>query len=138
LAQPVDPAKIAPFSVILMRVELDGKISEKLFVVLSQQKKSCVCAKATSKVDLYLGASVKKGVVWFQAGELPYFPHLTAIQPDNLFNLEHAEIAKSVSKGEFEVLGPLPAGFKEKFVAAIHNSPVMDPKEKELSLKFTA
>jgi hypothetical protein len=79
--------------------------------------------KATSQTTLYENnKDMKAGVVYYKAGELSYFSMNTAIQPDNLHPIPHAEIAKCYANSSLKLLGQMPEDFHDKLVAAVKAS----------------
>jgi hypothetical protein len=79
--------------------------------------------KATSQTTLYENNNdMRSGVVYYKAGELSYFSMNTAIQPDNLHPIPHADIAKCYENSSLKLLGQMPVDFHNKLEAAVKAS----------------
>ncbi len=70
------------------------------------------------------------GVIYYAAGELPFFELDTAIQPDNPHPIRHGDIAASNIAGTFELLGQMPEDFKDRLIAAVNASVTLAPARK--------
>jgi len=103
----------------------------KRFVVIFHEAGHAICLKATSKVALYINnPAMMAGVVYYTAGRLSFFPVDTAIQPDNLHPIPHADIASCLQYGTFEILGKMPADFKQLLITAVNASITMKTARK--------
>jgi hypothetical protein len=88
--------------------------------------------KATSQVALYVGDPEKlAGVVFYTAGQLPFFPVDTAVQPDNPHPIAHNVIAQCIARRTLVILGQMPADFSQLLAAAITASVTMKPARKQ-------
>jgi hypothetical protein len=88
--------------------------------------------KATSQTTLYENSKeMKAGVVYYKAGEISFFPMNTAIQPDNLHPIPHAEIAKCHANSSLKLMGQMPADFHDKLMAAVKASITLSEDRKQ-------
>jgi len=91
-------------------------------VVLFHERDAAVCMKATSQTGLYRNnPELMAGCVLYRAGEVRAFSTETVIQADNLFAIFHKDLCDPN-----RVVGPLPADFHEKIMAAIRSSVRLD------------
>jgi hypothetical protein len=88
--------------------------------------------KATSKTAIYnSNPAMKSGVVYYIAGELPFFGLNTAIQPDNLHPINHCDITACQAAGSLIILGQMPLDFGERLKLAVNSSITMKPVRKQ-------
>ena len=92
--------------------------SEKLFVVLCHKDSFVVCIKATSKTAIFRNnPSMRKGCVWYSAGQVPCFPLDTVIEPDNQFAIPYEVLRRAERDGILQG-------------AAIRNSATLAPRQR--------
>ncbi len=104
----------------------------KIFVLICHDGNHALCMKATSQISMYANnADQMKGVVYFAAMELPFFPVDTAVQPDNPHPITHIDISRCQANGSFKLLGNMPKDFPERLMSAIANSITMKPARKQ-------
>jgi hypothetical protein len=134
-AQPFDPQQIGRYTVVRVPIDFPGQPLElKLFVVLNHVTSTphpyCTCLKITSQTQLYEATpEALAGCVLYQAGEIPFLPKKSVIQPDNSFNIAHAHFERNAKFKDFRIEGVMPNDFHARLVAAINNSTVLTPKK---------
>jgi hypothetical protein len=110
--------------------ERDPRPIEKLFVVLCHMEGCAICIKTTSKTDLFRNnPAMRKGCVWYSAGQLTCFPLDTVIEPDNQIPIPHDDIRRAQVRGTLEVYA-LPASFEEDLRSAIDRSATLSPRRR--------
>lgn len=94
-----------------------------MFIVICHEKAHAICMKATSQTALYENnKDMMAGVVYYKAGENPFFGLNTAIQPDNLHPIPHSHLMKCDREGSLKLLGQMQPAFHEQLVAAVKAS----------------
>jgi hypothetical protein len=92
--------------------------------------------KATSQVAIYQNnKELLAGVVYYPAGELPFFPLATVIQPDNLHPIPYSHLARCHTSGTLVELGDMPSDFQDRLVAAVNASVTLSPARRQSILK---
>jgi hypothetical protein len=100
--------------------------------VFSKAQHVAICMKATSQTAIYENnKELLAGVVLYGAGELPFFPLPTAIQPDNLHPIPHLHLARCDAAGTFAELGDMPSDFHERLIAAVNASVTIPPARRK-------
>jgi hypothetical protein len=108
-------------------------------VVLSHDshlgKDFCWCIKATSKLQRFLiDQKLLASCVVYSAGEIPFFPVDTLIDPSNHIPMIHATLLQESKLGRYWVKGRMPQDFHQRIAAAIRSHPVLEPKRKLILL----
>ncbi len=140
-AEAFDPAKLARYSVFRVHYEYaNQEPGEKLFVVLKHGKKLltpyCMCIKATSRTQRFQGdKSLLNCCISYKAGELPFFPLDTIIDPSNFIPMLHATLSAEATQGRYRIEGKMPEDFHKKLIQAIKGHPTIEPKTKQILLE---
>lgn len=135
---PFNPeVDLPPFTVVLCPYTFENATVRKIFIVLSHANGFAFCIKTTTNLDFYRNSpGVLAGCVWYRKGELPFFKEDTVIQPDNQFPIRHGALIEAERQKALEILGIMPADFKEKLIKAVNSSLRMDARKKERLLKI--
>lgn len=95
--------------------------------------------KATSNIALYKNSKeLFAGVIFYKAGELPFFPLDTVIQPDNLHPIPHLHLSRCHAAGTLVELGDMPENFHARVVAAVNASITIPQARKQNILQRIA
>jgi hypothetical protein len=132
--QPFDPQQVGRYTVIRVYYEYANQPGgEKLFVVLKHERLGkqvfCWCVKATSQVQRF-SEEMLRGCVFYSANELTFFERATVVDTSNILTLLHETLGKEAARGRFCIEGKMPDDFHEKFVGAVRNSTILEPKKK--------
>jgi len=127
-----DPeTELPPFTVILVPYKFENATVRKIFVVLCHENGHAFCIKTTSNLSFYQNSpGLLSGCIPYKRGEIGFFGEDTVIQPDNQFPIPHETLCECHEKGALEVLGTMPADFKEKLTKAVNCSIRMDARKK--------
>lgn len=121
---PLDCRDLVPFDVLRFPIQFlgDPERVPKLFVVAANyaEVEAIRCFKSTSRTQYYDGDPLKlKGVVVYEAGEVPEFANRTIIDPEH-YTIPWGYIQACYRDGEFENLGRLPEDFRARIIAAVN------------------
>ena len=129
---PFKPQEIPIFSVIRIPVLLLGQVVRKRFVVISHIEKHAYALKTTSRTETFdQNLERLKETVVYEPGECSLFNKRTIIDPRNQFPISYSVLTQHHRKGLYEHFGILPPTFKQKLIAVVMASKVIEPNRKQ-------
>jgi len=75
-----------------------------------------------------------KGVIFYEAGILSFFPSPTIVDPVKWMKILHSHLQREAYKSRYKIEGQMPDDFYEKMELAITQSDVLEPKTKKYLL----
>ena len=117
-------------------LEFEGKVENKLLVVVGHANNSLICFKATSKLGRYQDAMNASTAVFYKADDPVFFTKDTAIQIDNYFAVPYQKVSEYFLAGSFSVLGVMPPDFFKKLEQTIEGSGLLSRIRKDKILAF--
>jgi hypothetical protein len=109
----------------------------KRFVILGHFRHLALVLKTTSQIERYRNnAELMRGVVFYRAGACSCFDMDTVVQPDNQFAVPHDFLESTHRRGNLQILGLLPHGFKDALIVAIDRSDTLSEVERNRLLSI--
>lgn len=121
-------ADIAPGHIISCIVDLDGRQTSKLFLVLAHLEDSALCLKITSNVGFYRNNPTRAAGAVFCRGEHPALSLQSVIETDNDFLLPHRRLGAPFLANDRAAISSDLLG---RLKAAVASSLTLSPVQKQ-------